>query len=271
MIAAEINYALKVDGRARFDLVEKERTTVNIAPAPVTVRDARPRNAELDLDVNGFRLYEHDSAVAVTGTRQELETAYLDEMSAFIKELTGAREVRPQRSGMQIRRSRMNKGESESMNDHLLPAAFAHLDFTDRSMESFLELSATDDGPIAPYGRMALFQTWRVISPPPQDNLLAVADPTSVPEEDIFLMDTRLGPENFPSCFFESRLATANPQHSWNYFPDMRADEVLVFKGYDTDPSRVSGVMHTAFRIPDAPADALPRESIEARFMAFFD
>ncbi|MEV0688115.1 CmcJ/NvfI family oxidoreductase [Nocardia sp. NPDC050378] len=271
MITAEINYALGVPGRARFDVIEKERTTVQVAPARVEVRDARPHNAELDLDVDGYRLYQHSFPLAVTGTKAELESTYLDEMCAFIKELTGAREVRPQRSGMQIRRSSMAQGESESMNGRLLPASFAHLDFTEHSIAAFLDLSVADDGPIAPYRRMALYQTWRVTSPPPQDNLLAVADPGSVADEDIFLMDTRLGPEEFPSCFFESRLCTVNPQHNWYYYPNMTPDEVLVFKGHDTDPDRVSGVMHTAFEVPGAPADAVPRSSVEARFMAFFD
>jgi hypothetical protein len=270
MITADINYALPLDERARFDAVDPARTNVRFAPARVTLRDARPMIDELDLDVHGFRLVEHTSAIATTGTKEQLEAVYHDEMSAFIKELTGAREVRPQRSGLVIRKH-LPEGQPYDLNVNYPPARFAHLDYTERTKDGFLELSVEDDGPIGPYGRLAVYQVWRAISPPPQPSLLAVADPRTVADSETFVMDSVLGPEEFPSCFFESRLCPADDSHDWYYFPDMRADEVLVFKGYDSDPDRCGSVMHSAFDNPDAPAGAAPRESIESRFMAFFD
>ncbi|MGW1783990.1 CmcJ/NvfI family oxidoreductase [Streptomyces sp. NPDC002143] len=269
MITTEINYAMAVDGRARFDPLHPEKMNVRFAPAPVTLEDARSVNDGLDLDVHGFKLVRHTSSIATTGTLTQLEDVYLDEMASFVKELVGAREVRPQRSGMLVRNSERVQKEKE--NGILPPARFAHMDYTERSKESFLQLSVEDDGPIAPYDRLAIYQTWRVISPPPQDTLLAVADTRTIADSDVFVMDSVLGPEEFPSCFFESRLSLPNEAHKWYYFPDMRTDEVLVFKGYDSDPDRCEDVMHTAFDNPEAPADAPPRESIEARFLAFFD
>lgn len=48
-------------------------------------------------------------------------------------------------------------------------------------------------------------------------------------------------------------------------------DEVLVFKGHDSDARYASGVPHSAFLDPTAPDHAVPRESIEARVFAFFE
>lgn len=266
MITADVNYVLDVDGRARFDAVDLERINITFDPVSVGLTDARPINGGLDLDLQGFRLYKNESAVATTGTKAELEITYLDEMCGFIQSITGAVHVRPQRDGMILRRN-IPGGPDGAYP----PARFAHQDFTDVSEKSFLELSIEHDGPLPPHSRMAIYQTWRVLSPPPQDTLLAVADARSVPSSDGVLMDSVLGPEELPSCFFESIVYKVNPGHEWYYYPDMLADEILVFKGYDTDPNRCVGAMHTAFDVPNRGPDVIQRESIEARFFAFYE
>ena len=63
-----------------------------------------------------------------------------------------------------------------------------------------------------------------------------------------------------------------NPAHQWYYFSAMRRDEALVFKVFDSkQDGRARFVPHTSFENPLAPADALPRRSIEIRTLAFFD
>jgi hypothetical protein len=49
----------------------------------------------------------------------------------------------------------------------------------------------------------------------------------------------------------------------------MEPDEILAFKLFDSDRSRVQWTGHTAFDDPNAPADAPPRESIEIRTISF--
>lgn len=266
MITADINYALDVEGRPRFDVVDLERMNVKFDPVRVQLSDARPINDGLELDVDGFRVFRHQSAVVATGSKEELASRYLDEMVEFLRDLTGAREVRPHRSSLLIRNStRATRPEGYP------PATFAHLDFTPKSHASFLAISEKDDGPVAPYSRVAILQTWRAVSAPPQDSTLAVAHPRSMADGDTMFMDSVLGPEDVPELFFESRLCRENPSHEWFYYPELTADEVLVFKGYDSDPSKCSDVAHTAFDVPGVPADAEPRRSVEVRFLAFFE
>ena len=80
------------------------------------------------------------------------------------------------------------------------------------------------------------------------DNVPDIADPDSQPAGSIFA-----------HC----------PAHRWWFFPDLGADEALLFKLHDTDRSVAWRVPHTAFEAPYA-ADAIPRESVEFRTIAFY-
>jgi hypothetical protein len=63
-----------------------------------------------------------------------------------------------------------------------------------------------------------------------------------------------------------------SPKQEWYYFPQMRRDEALVFKVFDSKKDgRARFVPHTSFENPLAPAGAAPRRSIEVRTLAFFD
>ncbi|MGH8309979.1 MAG: CmcJ/NvfI family oxidoreductase, partial [Steroidobacteraceae bacterium] len=74
----------------------------------------------------------------------------------------------------------------------------------------------------------------------------------------------------YPDRLGEIYYIAHRAQHEWYYFPNMSRDEVLLLKGFDTDASRARFGAHTSFSDPNTPADALPRESIEARAFAFF-
>jgi hypothetical protein len=57
-----------------------------------------------------------------------------------------------------------------------------------------------------------------------------------------------------------------NPNHRWYYIPEMRTDEALLLKCYDSaTDGRTRFGPHTAFIDPTTPADAPLRESIELR------
>ncbi|TMG76527.1 MAG: methyltransferase, partial [Betaproteobacteria bacterium] len=57
----------------------------------------------------------------------------------------------------------------------------------------------------------------------------------------------------------------------WFYFPEMRRDEALVFKVFDSaKDGRARFTAHSSFVDPTTPEGAPPRQSIEARTLAFF-
>jgi len=73
-------------------------------------------------------------------------------------------------------------------------------------------------------------------------------------------------------CAEQYRLtAERAEEHQWFYYPHMRRDEVLLFKQFDSDPSRPSRfTFHSSFNDQDVAAGLPQRESVEVRAMAIF-
>jgi len=95
---------------------------------------------------------------------------------------------------------------------------------------------------------------------------LAIADAASVALNDLLIAERR-----YPNRVGQTYRLRYNPAHSWFYFPEMRRDEALVFKVFDSETDgRARFTPHTAFDDPSTPLGAAPRQSIEARALAFF-
>ena len=96
---------------------------------------------------------------------------------------------------------------------------------------------------------------------------LALCDATSIREADLVATERRA-----KDRVGELELATWNPSHRWYWFSGVTPKEAVLIKTFDSAlDGRARRSIHTAFRNPDAPADAAPRESIETRTFAFFD
>jgi hypothetical protein len=76
-------------------------------------------------------------------------------------------------------------------------------------------------------------------------------------------------PYDEPGNSFESQFAMFNPAQRWYYFSDLTPDELIVFKGFDSDPARYAQPPHNSADLPGP--GAAPRVSVEARFFAFFE
>jgi hypothetical protein len=115
--------------------------------------------------------------------------------------------------------------------------------------------------------RFAIVNVWRPIRGPLFDAPLTVCDATSLAEGDLVGQD----------LIYRDRTGeiyglTYNPAHRWYYAPAMQADEALLLKCFDSArDGRARFMPHTSFADPNAPADMLPRESIELRTLVFFD
>lgn len=276
-VEAVVNYAGDIQGRGRFDLVDPARTNLLLNPVTVRIRDVRPRGVMPSLAEAGFEFVKHQSQVVgdpaffegnlvhqIEAT--QLNAIYEAEMAEMLKVRLGARDVFSQQSGLIARTS-----DRATRKSWAGAGAFVHLDFTATSAERFLHWSLEAKGVSPkPFSRMIMMQTWRALSPGPQDNSLAICNGSTVPPDDAVLFDSRIGDENAPGMFFESRLCKFGPSHAWYYLSDMEQDDLLLFKGYDSDCPVAMNAMHTAFDNPLG-ADGPPRKSIEARFFLLFD
>ncbi|MGB7098991.1 MAG: CmcJ/NvfI family oxidoreductase, partial [Xanthobacteraceae bacterium] len=114
-------------------------------------------------------------------------------------------------------------------------------------------------------GRVQVINLWRPIRGPLLDAPLAVCDARSVEPDDLVPSDLV-----YPDRVGETYSVTHRPSHQWFYFRNMRADEVLLLKCYDSKTDgRARFAPHTAFTDPTTPPDAAPRESIELRALVF--
>ncbi len=276
-LRATVNYFDPGLARGRFDLVDPSLNRMSFEAHDVQMHDMRDAKGELSIDRQGFVLASHESQVArrpemlnTNMTAQQglppINQAYYDELVPLIRDISGAREVIPQATGLTVRFSARSQRQSWAG-----AAGFVHLDVTETSVRRFLEFSlAAAERPIAPWSRLVLFQTWRTVNDPPQDNLLALCDRSSVPASDVVFYDAVIGDEGTALELIEARSCRYGPGHRWWYTPDMGAKDLLVFVGYDSAAPDAVQPFHTGFDVPGC-EDAPPRASLEARFFAFYD
>jgi hypothetical protein len=120
--------------------------------------------------------------------------------------------------------------------------------------------------PIRSYSRLIIINTWRAFSPPPQDMPLALCDSSSLPDKDIVAYpytDVESGTD------WKVGVPRYSPRHRWYYFPDLKGEELILFKSYDSQHN--CRVAHAAFDNRKTFPAAKPRESVEARFFVYFD
>ncbi|GGX77189.1 methyltransferase [Litchfieldella qijiaojingensis] len=224
----------------------------------VTIHDGRPLAANLSLDKQGFELHKRDTAVADLHDDKAVKRDYYPEVEALIKEATGAQRV------VIFDHTRRTDAPERSIRG---PASRVHNDYTERSGPQRIrdvlgeaEAEAVKDIPVAQ------INLWRPIRGPVKRSPLALLNAASLGAGDLLATDMI-----YPNRTGEIYHLAYNPNHRWYYFPDMRREEVLLIKGYDSRrDGRARFTPHTAFHDPNTPDAAPPRESIEIRALAFF-
>ncbi|HYY24358.1 MAG TPA: CmcJ/NvfI family oxidoreductase [Candidatus Udaeobacter sp.] len=227
----------------------------------MTVRNGRLFAGQLSLEEHGFELVEHKTKVADFFDESELKSVYYPEVEKLIKRESGAARV-------VIFDHTLRSGEEAERELRLIrePVLSAHNDYTEWSGPNRVREFLPDEAEELLKRRYAIIQVWRAINQPIQSNPLAVADAQSVAMEDLLVAERR-----YPHRVGQTYRLKYNPNHRWFYFPEMRRDEALVFKVYDSEKDgRARFTPHTSFRDPTSPPNAGPRQSIEVRAFAFF-
>ena len=259
---APIAYVGRGVARPRYYANDHSRDLLEIAPVEMQIADARGRSASLDVD--GFTLLEHRSAIDDFTDRAPLEVIYRREIVELISTLTGADLVVVNSPGV-LRFS--ERSANSGALDNSRPARFAHVDISDATAGAFARRAAPADRILA---RSAQFNIWRAISQPPQDVPLAVCHAGSISGRDLILADAVFDTPGKPEWSFEGLVVAHDPSHRWHWYSEMRRDEVLVFKTHDSDPVRAHCVPHVAFDNPHCDSRTAPRVSIEMRAIALW-
>jgi len=239
----------------------RRRTTGTNERRPVTIRDGRPLKDEFDLEVTGFEFVEHKTEVRDFFDAEELKRVYYPEVEALVKKVSGA-------SRVVVFDHTLRSGDEAEREARLVrePVFNVHNDYTEWSGPQRVREILPVEAEALLRRRFAIVQAWRAIDKPIESNPLAIADARSLAPEDLIASERR-----YPHRVGETYRIRYNPDHRWFYFPEMRRDEALVFKVYDSaKDGRARFTAHSSFDDPTSPADAPPRQSIEARAFAFF-
>ena len=240
------------------------RSNIVFEPHAVPIHDLRPVATEVSLEREGFALLDAPTGVRDLYDEGALRRDYYREAEQLVTQATGASRVVI--FDHTIRR-RQEGVADRTAGQPRQPAEHIHADYTEGSgPERLRQVMGKEAGELLDR-RYAIVNVWRPIRGPLRDMPLAVCDTTTVRQADLIEQD----------LIYRDRIGhiyglNYDPEQRWFYVPEMRREEVLLLKCYDSlRDGRARFMPHTAFRDPTAPEDIPPRESLELRTLAFFD
>jgi hypothetical protein len=256
-------------------------TAVAVVPHEVEILDGRA--AELPgWQECGFERVDHASAVADWSDDDELAAVHHAEVEALAEAMTGCDHA--------LVSGHIKRGPDQArQHQDLAPITFVHSDFAPSYLDlirgsyrqkendgghAALERHGLTADDVEAARRIVILQFWRNLGPAKMDHPIAFCDARTVRVDDAraFTVSDYAG-----SGFDFEALGVCAPdaprRHDWYAFPELRPDETVAFRTFDTDLVRAGETFftpHSAFRDPDVPVGKPARQSIELRATCVF-
>ena len=229
----------------------------------VRIENARPIAGQLRLDVEGVAVIRHQSAVRDFWDEAQTLGLGHPETAELVKAATGAARV-----VVFDHTLRRHAADTTDRTPGLprQPATRIHADQTVYSGPQRVRDLMGSQAEELLKRRAAIINLWRPVGHVARDWPLALGDASSFAPDDLIGSDLV-----FPNRRGEIYVVAHNPAQRWLYVPDLRPDEAILIKCWDSDPSVARFTPHTGFQDPTTPSGTPPRESIEFRTIAFFD
>ena len=230
-------------------------------PRRVLLHNGRLETDDFVLERNGFRFVRHRTKVVDFFDEDEVRRVYYPEMQALVKAETGAARV-------EVFDHTLRTADDELRETHKIREVVrrVHNDYTEWSGPQRVRTFLPQEADELLRRRFAIIQVWRPIRHPVETWPLAIADAQSISPGSLVVTERR-----YRDRVGQTYAITYDPAHRWYWFPQMRPDEALVFKTYESvKEGGARWTAHTAFDDPTTAPGARPRESIEIRTLAFF-
>ncbi|MEM7293545.1 MAG: CmcJ/NvfI family oxidoreductase [Pseudomonadota bacterium] len=224
----------------------------------VQISDARGRNTSLDRE--GFGLRNHSTSIGDWWDDDAIAHTYEAELKSFLMAETGA--VRVETFDHTRRAS---SAETRRVRRIREPSATVHNDYDAAAgLQRWLDFFPQESDVLSNH-RLAVLNVWRSIAGTVEDFPIAFCDASSVETEDLVSVE-RVARDRTGSL----QLLKHRDSQQWFYYPGLKANEVLLFKVYDSaQDGRCRFTPHTSFS--EASSTQHERISIESRCFLLFD
>jgi hypothetical protein len=234
-------------------------------PREMIVRDGWTRARDFSLDREGFALRNFPSRFEDWDDDEATKARFYREVEDFVRHSVGAERVVIFDHTIRTKKNAAQQ-TAEHTTTQRAPVMLVHCDYTPNSGPLRVRQLLPDQAEGLLKRRVAFFNCWRPIRRTVEEKPLAMCDVTSSTQADFVTMALRYRDRNG-----EIFVLRHNPKHLWWYFPQMRPDQALFLKTYESETDgRARFLGHSAFDDPNTAPDAPARESIELRTMAFF-
>ena len=232
-------------------------------PQEVRIHNAWSQRDHFTADREGFEIKPFDDDFDQFHDDELIQRQFYPQIVAFVKQHTGAKRVEVFDHTIRKRLPDDLKQQTEVQRPAVL---LVHSDYTPKSGPQRVRDLLPAEADQLLQQRVAFFNVWKPLYRPVEELPLAMCDATTASDDDMLLMQLK-----YRERTGEIYVMRYSPSHRWYYFPNMTPQQALLLKTYDSETDgRARFMGHSAFEDPTTPPNALRRESIELRTMAFF-
>jgi hypothetical protein len=266
-VKSTMNYSVD-NGRPPDYYFYEPDTPVDLNPPgtdaqEVKIYDGWPKVEQFSVDREGFELKAFHAKFDQFDDEAAVKSQFYAQIVDFVKTQTGAKRVEVFDHTIRKRLPADLKVQTTVQRPAVM---LVHSDYTVKSGPQRVRDLFPAEADSLLQGRVAFYNVWKPLYQRVDELPLAMCDATTDADEDMLRMELK-----YRERTGEIYVMRYSPSHRWYYFPKMEPNQALLLKTYDSETDgRARFMGHSAFEDPTTPANALKRESIEVRTMAFF-